>query len=85
MNFNELAAIFVKLSRRLDGSVNTPKFEFRHCESLSWDLNIYSHRRLSEFQKLVNRANFLALEFSSIWKLTGVSLVGSGIPQNKVN
>ena len=49
MNFNELAAIFVKLSRRLDGNVNTPKFEFRHYESLSWDLNIYSHRRLSEF------------------------------------
>ena len=82
MSSDELAATYGKLSRRLDVIVNKAIIETWACESLWWGRCIYSHRRLRECQKLVDKVNCLAGKLLSIWKSMGVSLFESGIREN---
>ena len=81
MSFDELVATYGKLSRRLYYKVNKAEIECWYCESLWWGRSIYSHRRLRECQKLVDKVIFLAGKLLLIWKNMGVSLDKSGIPK----
>ena len=82
MQYNELAAIFIKVARKLDSIVNWALIKLWECENFWWDLSTHSHRRLRECQQMVERANFYAGKLVAIWKLMGVSFLGCDIPNS---